>query len=285
MPAEVGGRHADDDRQHGGEEAGDQRDHQRLPGAVDELGPDVLAERRRAEQVLAGGRQAGRERQLVRVAHRGEQLRHDGQHAEDERSSARPSERLAAAARPRPTVRRRPGAGPAGAGGGGGVDEQCGHRGYPFVPGPRVEPGDRDVAEQDGDQHGDREQHEQRLHQRVVGVLHGVVEQVAQAGVVEDVLDQDRAGDHEAERHREPGQVGQERVAGRVRVMILRFGQALGPAHPDVVLGQRGDHVVAHGQDPAADRGDEDRRRRQDGVLQHAADEAGVNAGCRPCRS
>src|SRR5689334_17839607 len=70
-------------------------------------------------------------------------------------------------------------------------------------PRPRVEYRDRDVAEQQRDEHGDAEQHEECLHERVVGVLDGVVEHVAQARVIEDVLDEDRSRDHEAERHRE----------------------------------------------------------------------------------
>src|ERR1700760_606540 len=80
--------------------------------------------------------------------------------------------------------------------------------GSPLGPGARVEPRRGEVADQYRDQHRDREEHEQHLHQRVVGVADRVVEQVAQARIVEDVLDEDRAGDEESECHREAGRVG-----------------------------------------------------------------------------
>jgi hypothetical protein len=70
------------------------------------------------------------------------------------------------------------------------------------------------------------------LHERVVLALHRLQEHEADAGVVEDVLDQDRAADHEPERHREAGQVRQDRVAGGVVEHDPPAGQALGPGHP-----------------------------------------------------
>ena len=48
--------------------------------------------------------------------------------------------------------------------------------------------------------------------------------------------------------------------------MIRRCGQPLGLGHGDVVLGQDGDHGVAHAQHPAADRDQHDRAGRQDQV-------------------
>ena len=252
--AEVGGGHPDQDREHGGEEAGHERDDQRLPGAVDQLGPDVLAERRSC-RASASATAAATGANASRLGWRTE-VNSCGTIASTQkiRKMTMPDDRPCGwtdrAHSPPP--RRRAGGGRRGRGRG--VDEQCGHCAHAFAR--RAGRARRSTKSQTSSatQHSDREQHEQRLHQRVVGVLHRVVEQVAQARVVEDVLDQDRAGDHEAERHREAGQVGQHGVARGVVEHDPSVGQTLGPTHPHVVLGQRGDHVVAHGQDPAADR-------------------------------
>src|ERR1700742_2206095 len=80
--------------------------------------------------------------------------------------------------------------------------------GSPRRPGPRVEQRGGDVRQQDGHQHGHRDQQEQGLHERVVLVLDRLQQHVADPGVVEDVLDEDGAADDEAERHREAGEIG-----------------------------------------------------------------------------
>src|SRR5579875_676497 len=108
----------------------------------------------------------------------------------------------------------------------------------PRGPGAWIEQRRGHVGQQDGhqDRHGD--QQEQRLHQRVVLVLHRLEQHEAHTGVVEDVLDQDRAADDEPERHGEAGEVRQDRVAGGVVVHDPAPRQSLGPRPPDVVLGQ-----------------------------------------------
>ena len=65
-----------------------------------------------------------------------------------------------------------------------------------------------DVGEQHADQHGERVEEEQALHQRQVMVGGGRVELVAEAGVGEQVLDDDRAAEHIAELHREAVRFG-----------------------------------------------------------------------------
>ena len=129
---------------------------------------------------------------------------------------------------------------------------------------------------------------EQPLHERVVVVPDGVQQAIPDALVVEDVLDQDRAADHESERHGEASEVRQDRVACPVVDHDRERRQALSPGHPDVVLGERGHHVVPHGEDPSADARDQQGQRRQDRVDQHVADIArrergGPRAG-RRCR-
>src|SRR4051812_4839652 len=82
----------------------------------------------------------------------------------------------------------------------------------------RIEPRGDEVTDQDGEQHRDGDQQEQRLHQREVLVVDRVEQHVAQAGIVVDVLHENRAADDEAERHGEPGQVGQHCVPRGVAV-------------------------------------------------------------------
>src|SRR5450631_4781548 len=60
----------------------------------------------------------------------------------------------------------------------------------PVGPGAGIERESREVADQHRQQDGDGDQQEQRLHQRVVDVDRRVVQLVAQARVVERVLDQ-----------------------------------------------------------------------------------------------
>src|SRR5215469_1869316 len=55
----------------------------------------------------------------------------------------------------------------------------------PRVPGPWVEQCGRYIREQDRHQHGDRDQQEERLHQRIVLVVDSVEQPVADALVVE----------------------------------------------------------------------------------------------------
>src|SRR5713101_3728169 len=69
----------------------------------------------------------------------------------------------------------------------------------PRRPGPRVKQRRGDVGEQDRQQHRQRDEQEQGLHQRVVLTLHRLQQHEAEARVVEHVLDQDGAADHEAE--------------------------------------------------------------------------------------
>src|SRR2546421_2911267 len=82
--AEVRRGDADEHRQDRRDPAGDERDHERLAGAVDELRVDVLAEHSGAEPVRAGRLLAGGERQVVGVPDRGEQLRRDRDRGEEQ---------------------------------------------------------------------------------------------------------------------------------------------------------------------------------------------------------
>jgi len=66
-PAEEGGRDADQHRDQGGAEPGQQRDQQHRPGSPHHLREHVLAEGRRAQQVLRGRAEAARVDLGVRV--------------------------------------------------------------------------------------------------------------------------------------------------------------------------------------------------------------------------
>ena len=93
------------------------------------------------------------------------------------------------------------------------VRERRRHRPPYAVPRAGVEQRRRRRRRRGSQEHRDDDQQEERLHERVVLVLDGLQEHAADARVVEDVLDEDGAADDEAERHREAGEVGQDRVA------------------------------------------------------------------------
>src|SRR3984885_9929285 len=64
-------------------------------------------------------------------------------------------------------------------------------------PGSRIEEHVDEVADQVRGEHGERNDQEQALQQRVVVVKHRLLEQVADAGVGEDDLGEQRSGYHE----------------------------------------------------------------------------------------
>ena len=103
--------------------------------------------------------------------------------------------------------------------------------------------------------------------------MHRLKKREAEARIVEDDLDQDRSADHEPERHRKAGEVGQDRVATRVHEHDPDRREPFRPGHLHVVLGERRDHRVTHRQDPTADRGDHDRKSRKESMPDHLADE------------
>ena len=72
-----------------------------------------------------------------------------------------------------------------------------------------------------------RRQQHQRLQQRIVLVLDRLTHEPAEARVVEDRLDEDRAAEHAAEGEREAGDAGQQRVAGGVPQRDVRSGRPL----------------------------------------------------------
>ena len=129
-----------------------------------------------------------------------------------------------------------------------------------------------------------RQQHE-RLQQRVVLVGDGLAHEPAEAGVVEDGLDEDRPAEHPTERQREAGHAGQQGVARGVLQRHVAVGQALGLGQPDVVLAEVHDHRVAHAEDPADRRDDEQRHRRQERVGDRLLDEGEVEARASTPRS
>ena len=183
------------------------------PGAPDELREDVLPVGRRAEQVLPGRRRALGGNSFARRVVGRDLAREDRRPRRRRASGATPTTafRLRLTARqmspsgrtapPRPSAQGRPAASrrwsvaPT---------ERGAHRMS------RVRGSSSTVADVGGEdrgQHRDDDQQEEPLHEGVVLVLDRLQEHPADARVVEDVLDEDRAGDDEAERHREPGQV------------------------------------------------------------------------------
>ena len=73
------------------------------------------------------------------------------------------------------------------------------------------------VAGEHAEQDGDGDEQEQGLHERVVEALHRREQEVPEARVVEDVLDEDGARHHEAERHGEAREIGEDGVPSRRR--------------------------------------------------------------------
>src|SRR5262245_17612673 len=141
------------------------------------------------------------------------------------------------------------------------------------LPRPRIENGCDEVRDQHADEDRERVEQEQALHQRQIVIGRGRVEEIAEARIREQVLDHDRTAEHVAELHREPGEVGQDRVAPRVVEHHAPRRQSLGAAHLHVVVGDRRDHVVAHRVHPQAGGHDHQAQPRQEGVFQHIPDE------------
>src|SRR5262245_54875895 len=137
----------------------------------------------------------------------------------------------------------------------------------------RIEHRSDQVRDQHADQHGERVEEEEPLHQRQVVVGRRRVEEIAEAGIREQVLDHDRAAQHITELHREPGQVGENGVARGVVVHDPPARQPLGPGCLHIVLSDRRDHVVAHRVHPQAGRHDHQTERGKERVLQHVPDE------------
>jgi hypothetical protein len=154
----------------------------------------------------------------------------------------------------------------------------------PGLPCPGAGIGEHDdhVDDQVGDQHGERDHQEDPLHERVVVRGDRVEQQQPDARVGEDDLHDQGARDHEADRQAEPLQLGQQGVASRVGEDDAPVGQALGLGRDHVVLADRGDHDVAHLQHPPGDRGEHDGERRQQRVVEGAADEVPVPARDQP---
>src|SRR3954469_16217383 len=86
------------------------------------------------------------------------------------------------------------------------------------LPCARIEHGRDQVRDEHADEHGERVEEEQALHERQVVIRRGGVEQVAEPGVGEQVLDHDRPAEHVSELHRESRQVREDRVARGVVV-------------------------------------------------------------------
>src|SRR5262245_11940730 len=68
-----------------------------------------------------------------------------------------------------------------------------------------VEHRSHESREQHADQHGERVEEEEPLHQRQVVVRRGRVEEIAEPRIREQVLDHDRSAQHVTELHGEPG--------------------------------------------------------------------------------
>src|SRR5262252_7922667 len=99
------------------------------------------------------------------------------------------------------------------------------------------------VRDEIREQHDQGDDHEDALYQRVVVAQHRLEQQVADARIAEDDLDEQLAGDDEADGEGEVGDGGQERVARRVPD-DPSGPQALGAGHQDEVLVHGDDHHV-----------------------------------------
>src|SRR4029077_1606230 len=103
------------------------------------------------------------------------------------------------------------------------------------LPGPRIDQDVDDVREKIRTKHDQGDDHEDPLHQRVIELTQGVIEVEADPWVVEYDLDQDLAGDHQADGDGEVRDHWQQRVARRVP-HDRSGGQTLGRGHQDEVL-------------------------------------------------
>ena len=141
---------------------------------------------------------------------------------------------------------------------------------------PWVEDGREHVANEQAEQHGERDEEEEGLHDRVVEAFHRPQQEAPESRVVEDVLDEDGPRHHEAECHGEARQIGEDGVPSGVGPHDPPALEPFRPGHADVVLCEHRDRVVPHEKDPQADLRDEDRHAREDRVPQHVADEGQV---------
>jgi hypothetical protein len=139
-------------------------------------------------------------------------------------------------------------------------------------PRPRVDGGEDQVDEEVRGEHSDDDEDEDALQQEVVPVGDRLVEQVAEARVLERDLGDDVAADDHAELQRQPGQLRQRRVPVGVPADHA-LPRAKRPQVAGAVVLQLVDDQVAHADRPAAEADDEDREERQEPVGEQRPDE------------
>src|SRR5262249_21094932 len=141
-----------------------------------------------------------------------------------------------------------------------------------------------------GEQDRDRDYQEDRLSEGEVLVADSFVEEVADTGIGEHSLGENGAADDEAEREREVSDVRQNRVARTVGEDDPAIRQPLRLGQGHVVLAEHRDHHVPHAEQPARNRGDDDRGGREYSMTDRTLDEwriepdgvpKRVSAGCR----
>src|SRR5579884_2779216 len=143
----------------------------------------------------------------------------------------------------------------------------------PPVRDPRVDQRVDDVEDQQRQAERDDRAEDDPLDEEVVGRTDRLIERVADPGEGEDGLHQNGAGYQTAERNRQAGRLREDRVAHRVAQENRRPFEPLRLGEDRVILALGGHHHAAHPERPAADVHQDDRQRRQNGVLEHVEDE------------
>src|SRR6059058_2181277 len=104
----------------------------------------------------------------------------------------------------------------------------------------RVDPGVRQVNQEVHEDEDERDEHHERLRERVVAVGHRLDEEEAESVEVEHLLGDDEAAHEERELEGDHGEHRQHRVLERVPRQDQLVPQSLGPGRADVVLAQIG---------------------------------------------
>ena len=112
------------------------------------------------------------------------------------------------------------------------------------------------------DDEDDGENQHEPLDQRQIAIDHGLDRHVADAGIGEDALDNDRAADQEGELHAGQRERRADRVAQRLLQNEPQLGHALEPREQHIVLRHRFvERAFEHARDDRRERKAERQRR------------------------
>src|SRR5579859_7101263 len=148
----------------------------------------------------------------------------------------------------------------------------------------RIDPAVQEIGFVDGE--GDRrdDDEEDALHDRVVALADGRSQNIANALVDEDRLDEYRPAHHEADGDRQLGYQRQDRVATHVGRRDPAIPESPSSSDGHVVLVERRDGADLHQEHPGSHVGDDVGDDRQDRVVQGVDEEGEVQTDLNPGR-